>query len=80
MSAFASDARFFFTAVDFNNMKAGSGTCCVSDLEVRYSKMRAVGLYFLTANLASEVEMSRLSSSKSKKPSAKVMGFYLPEI
>jgi len=41
--------------------------------------MRAEGLCFLTANFASEVEISRLSSSSSNAPSAKVMGFHLSE-
>ena len=79
LSVRPSDARFFFTTVDFDDMKVGSGTCCLIALEVRYSRMSAVGLYFLTANFASELEISRLSSSRSKSPSANVMGFHLSE-
>ncbi len=56
---------------------AGTETPCLDALETKYSKIRAVGLYFLTENFEFAAEMFLLSSSRSKAPSAKVMGFHL---
>jgi hypothetical protein len=75
----SSDDRFFFSVKDLDRMKEGRETCCRSAHDVRHSTMRAEGLCFLTANFTSEVEISRLSSSSSNAPSAKVMGFHLSE-
>ncbi len=67
-----SETRFLAEDGDFSVTKDGTGTFCLLALDVRYSNMSAVGLYFLPANLASAVEISFFSSSKSKSPSARV--------
>jgi hypothetical protein len=74
---FSSDTRFFLVDDDFSLTKDGTGTFCLLALDVRYSRMRTVGLYFLAANLKSAAEMSLLSSPRSNAPSASVMGFHL---
>ncbi len=68
--AVSSEVRFLFSTGAFAVMKEGTGTSCFAALEVIQ-----VGLYFLSANLESAGKMSLLSSSKSNKPSAKVIGF-----
>jgi hypothetical protein len=55
----------------------GAGIPWFDALEMRYSNMRADGLYFLTENFASAEEMSFLSSSRSNAPSARVIGYHL---
>ncbi len=74
----SSEARFFLTKGDFSVTNEGKETLCFVALEeVKYSKMRAVGLYLLRANLESAAEMSLFSSSRSNTLSASVMGFHL---
>ncbi len=73
----SSGVRFIFVDIDLSLMNAGTETPCVAALETKYSKIRAVGLYFRTENLESAAEMPFLSSSRSKAPSANVMGFHL---
>jgi hypothetical protein len=72
-----SETRFLVAEGDFSVTKDGTGTFCLLALARRYSKMSAVGLYFLPANLASAAEMSFFNSSKSMAPSARVMGLHL---
>jgi hypothetical protein len=56
--AVSSDGLFFFTMGDLERMKEGSSTYCLAALDVKYSRIRAEGLYCLTANFTSDVEMS----------------------
>ncbi len=73
----SSGVLLFLAEGDLLVTKAGAATPCFAALETKYSRMRAVGLYFLAENFESAIETSRLSSSRSKAPSAKVMGFHL---
>ena len=73
----SSGVLLFLTKGDLLVTNAGAETPCLAALETKYSRIRAVDLYFLTENFESAAEISRLSSSRSKAPSAKVMGFHL---
>jgi hypothetical protein len=73
----SSGVRFFFIDGDLSTANAGTETPYFAALETEYSKMRAAGLYFRTENFESAAEMSLLSSSRSKAPSANVMDFHL---
>jgi hypothetical protein len=56
--AASSAVLFFFIYGDLSVTNGGTETFCFAALEVKYSKMRAVGLYFLTANFESAAEIS----------------------
>jgi hypothetical protein len=74
---FSCGVRLFLSEVDLLVTIAGAENPCFAALEIKYSKMRAVGLYFLNENFESAAEMSLLSSSRLKAPFANVMGFHL---
>jgi hypothetical protein len=59
----SSIVRLFLMEGDLLVTNAGTETPCFAALETKYSKIRAVGLYFLTENFESAAEMSLLSSS-----------------